>query len=296
MDLRWRASLSASCFYATKEIVRGASLADARLHEALSQPAASLAAELAACEISPAAFFEQAVPLAADFENNRELSERILAKLPGRSQVQNAVAAGRLAGWFSELEGAFASVSPGVVNELDLRSGPLREQWEARGPGLLAAIGRKTEPGLLAEGAEVVLVHPACGGGGIAYLPYNKAALEAVLANPVRELPETVRLGWLLSMLNLDLPKYAESVPPGRLAALGRLAMLPAVLAAAADVELLAGEPPALARAMQAWRATSLDVQPLAETLNQWWTTYQETRPPWNVALAALAKMLPESP
>ena len=294
MDLRWRASLSASCFHAARAIARGQPLVDNRLAQALSPSVASLSAELSASGIGSAPFFEQVVPLAADFENNRELARRVLARLPGRSEAQNEQAAGRLAGWFNELESAFSAAVPGVVDELTLRGGPLREQWEARGPGLLAAIGRLTEPGVLAEGGEVVLVYPAQGGGGAPHLASNKVSFEAVLANPIIELPETVRLGWLLSTLNLDLPKYSEDIPPQRLACLAPFAMLPAALAAARDVELVQCVAPSLAQAMAVWCvAQDDDIEALAGTLDRWWKTYQEQRPPWAVALAALDQILP---
>jgi hypothetical protein len=116
--------------------------------------------------------------------------------------------------------------------------------------------------------------------------------MEAVFNNPLDDLPETVRLGWLLSTLNLDLPRYSETLRRERLPLLACLAMLPAALAAAEDVELI-GRPPSLSRALTAWRlAPDGAAQSLAETLSQWWTTYQDSRPPWGVALAALDQLL----
>ena len=291
-SLRWRVSLSSSCFHAAAALSRQEPFADERLRAALQEPAAALLAELRGGGIEIREFFDQAVPLAADFESNRGLAERILAKLPSRSGELNQQAAGRLAGWFTELEAAFTAAVPRVVDELTLRSGPLRDQWEARGPGLLAAIARKTEPGVLPASAEVVLVHPALGGAGAACSLYNKVVLEAVLTNPLGDLPETVRLGWLLSTLNLDLPKYSETLRREKLPLLACLAMLPAALAAAEDVELI-GERPSLARALTAWRlASDGAADSLAERLKQWWATYQESRPPWGVALAALDQLL----
>jgi hypothetical protein len=288
MNLRWLASASASCFHAAAAIVRGRTLVDGRLAKALAAPAAALAAELTAAGIDVEAFFEQAVPLASAFENNRELAERVLTKLLGRGSHE--LLAGRLAGWFSQLELAFQNAVPGVVDELALRSGPLREQWEARGPGLLAAIGRRTEGGMLAESAEVVFVFPALGGAAEAHLAFNKITIEAVLTNPLAELPEVVRLGWLLATLNLDLPKYTEAIPRERLERLAKLAMLPVALAAAAEVELTPNKAPSLAEAIVAWRLAEGDG--LAETLESWWQTYQEARPAWSVALAALDRLL----
>lgn len=287
MHIRFLASASASCFHAAGAIARGRPLVDSRLAPALAAPLASLKAELTAAGIDAEAFFAQAVPLAAEFENNRELAERVLNKLRGRENL-----AGRLAGWFSQLESAFLDAVPGVVDQLELRSGPLREQWEARGPGLLAAIERQTEPALLAESAEVVLVYPVIGGAAAAHVLYNKVVIEALLTNPHGELPEVVRLGWLLSSLNLDLPRYSETIPPKRLTRLAPLAMLPAALEAAGEVELAPGGSASLAGAVAAWRLADSDGEPLAETLEKWWQTYQDRRPAWSVALAALDRML----
>lgn len=290
MQIRFLASVSASCMHAAAAIARGRPLVDVRLAEALAAPAASLSAELKAAGLSVDAFFAQAAPLASAFENNRELAERALAKLRGREN--HDLLCGRMAGWFAQLEAAFNAAVPGAIDELELRSGPLRDQWEARGPGLLAAIGRRTEPALLAEAAEVVLVYPATGGEATAHLPYNKIVIEAVLANPYAELPEVVRLGWLLSSLNLDLPRYFGEIPSARLTRLAPLAMLPVALEAAAEVELAAGGPASLAAAISAWRLADSTSKSLAETLQAWWQTYQDGRPAWSVALAALDRML----
>ena len=287
MNLNWLASASASAFHAAAAIAQGRTLIESPLAEALASPTASLIAELTAAGIGVEAFFGHAVPLAAAFENNRELAGRVLSKL-GRGDHE--LLAGRLAGWFSQLESAFRNAVPGVVDELELRSGPLREQWEARGPGLLAAIGRRTEPGLLAESAEVIFVFPALGGDAEAHLAYNKITIEAVLTNRQADLPEVARLGWLLATLNLDLPKYAEPIPRERLCRLAKIAMLPAALAGAADVELMPAGAGSLAAAIGAWRLVAADG--LAETLEGWWQTYQEARPAWSVALAALDRLL----
>src|SRR5690606_23019649 len=97
-----------------------------------------------------------------------------------------------------------------ALEELELRSAPLREQWEARGGGLLATLARLTTAGLVPEMADVILVHPVLGGGGAAHWQYNSVQFEAVLANPLAELPEVLRLGWLLAQLNFDLPLYED--------------------------------------------------------------------------------------
>ena len=123
-------------------------------------------------------------------------------------------------------------------------------------------------------------------------MAYNSARIEAVLANPVAELPEVVRLGWLIAQLQLDLPRYSEAIHPDRLAKVAGLAMLPAALTAAEGVELVRDARALFEQAILAWQlAPPADTNPGA-LVSEWWQTYQETKPPWNVALAALDQLL----
>ena len=170
-------------------------------------------------------------------------------------------------------------------------AGRFLEQWEARGPGLLLQIARSTEENVVAEAAEVTLVYPIVGGNGIAHRGVNTISFEAVLANPVDELPEVLRMAWLLAQLNLDLPMYSENIVAEHRDAVAQWAMVPPVLAAAEHVELATLSPESLAHAIVAWRLAD-DSNDRADTLLQWWTTYQEGSTPWSVALVALEHML----
>src|SRR5438874_1909545 len=92
------------------------------------------------------------------------------------------------------------------------------------------------------------------------------SGLAAVL-NGNRELPEVLRLGWLLSQLNLDLPKYQGQLTSARTLQVGALALVPAVLAAAEEVELARLGEPLIAQAIAAWDTGEAD----AGLLVQWW-------------------------
>jgi hypothetical protein len=189
------------------------------------------------------------------------------------------------------VEAAARDALPQWTEELALRERPLREQWEARGPGLLLQIGNWTDEDLLVPECEVLLVHPALGGGGEAHLAYNSVRIEAVLANSVTELPEAVRLAWLIAQLQLDLPRYSESIHADRLPHVARFAMLPVTLAAAETVELARYTPENLQLAISAWQLRAPPEIDAAALVSQWWQTYQETRPPWNIALTALDQL-----
>jgi len=290
VELHWRHHALVSCLHAAEAISRNVPLADPRLAAAMEGPAQRLAAGIRAAHLPIERFWRQLIGLAARNENRRQLVEaaviRTLGRGPRFEQIVTNLTAALL-----EVDSAQRAALPNLAHELPLRERPLREQWEARGPGLLFQLAQLTEEALLPESCDVLLVHPALGGGGEAHLANNSVRLEAVLANPVAELPETVRLAWLIVQLQLDLPVFSESIHADRLPHLARYAMLPAILAAAEAVELARYTPQTMRQAVIAWRlAEPLGIDGAA-LATEWWQTYQETRPPLCVALAALDQM-----
>jgi len=290
-NIRWICSQSASCFHAAAAIAADRVLADSALWDALEPTARELGRWVAAAEIPAETFWRLLPGFAAGIENNLQLAEVVLRKTLGGARAGSL--APRLADLFFELEKEFRQAKPHVVAELELRGRPLREQWEARGNGMLFHIGELTDTALIADSAEVILVHPALGGGGQAHLHLNSARLEAVLANPVAELPEAARLGWLVSQLHCDLPIHGEMVNTHRLPAVAELALLPPALEAACRVELTKASDELLPLAVEHWLAGPPDSTERVEAVRSWWQTYQLDRPPWRVALAALDRMLP---
>jgi hypothetical protein len=293
IEPRWILSTPASSLHAASVLLGGHSaparqvLLDANTWESLAPAVESLAGDLAAVGLEPAIFFDHAIALAARFDAPLKWAEVLVLKTLGPRTAPEQIAA-RLARSRIALETAFARAQPRLLEELELRSEPLRLQWEARGPGLMKGVGRLFDPGLVVEQADVILVQPVLGGGGGAHPPYNSIHVEAVLTNPVAELPEVVRLGWLWAQLNLDLPEFQDALRRDRLHQLGRLALIPAVLAAAEEVELARFDEAALATALSAWHVSGAQSSQLLE----WWQTRQATAAPWNVALGALDRML----
>ena len=131
-------------------------------------------------------------------------------------------------------------------------------------------------------------MQPATGGGGRAHPLYNAVSIEAVLANPHPELPEVTRLGWLWAQLHLDLPKYHEVWGRAAITRIGPLAVLPPLLAAADQVELVRFDRPLLAAALDAFAAPAVEV----DVLFDWWETYRTSQSAFDVAAAALGHML----
>lgn len=290
-EIRWLTSRTASAWHALELTVGGGPLVDADLAARLAPLAARLArfgqglGSLSAGRLS-----EHLVPLAAQVDSPAALARQVLDKAvgPGRpARLDEELAA--LAG---DLDETWLAWRPNLHQELELRAGPFLEQWEARGPGLLGELGVVTEPELIAERGDVVLVYPAGGGGGAAHSFYNLVRLEALLANPWAQFPEVLRLGWLWAQLQLDLPRYESSLVRPRQAWLAARALVPAVLAAGAEVELCRPGSESLAEVLTAWRLADPQVPHLAATLDTWWQTYRDSRPPWGLALVALDRLL----
>jgi hypothetical protein len=268
----------------------GLAAADRQLAQTLGEPAARLFGEMGMAGWPADAMLQQLAALSAEYENNRELVTRSAARL-NLPPVDDAIVT-RIVGAVADLEATLMRQQPELVDELAVRGGPLREHWEARGGGLLREVARLTEDAVVPASAEVVLVSPYLGGHGVAYPWQNRVTIEAVLVNPLPELPETVRLAWLACQLNADLPRYADVLRPGTAGRAIRLAMVPPVLAAAASVELLPPDGAPVEFALDAWRLAGELPANAAEQVGQWWNTWLDHPQSWPVAVAALDRML----
>jgi hypothetical protein len=98
-------------------------------------------------------------------------------------------------------------------------------------------------------------------------------------------------LAWLVAQLNNDLPLHQGTLSRQRVAELGALALVPAALLAAQDVELSRYDIPTLTLALSVWNM-SATADSAAQRLDDWWQIYSERRPAWSLALAALDRML----
>lgn len=310
-QLRWHVGLGSAWLYAAERercFLDGLAREGAERQEAVlaerdpsrsefSAKVSELAEFLTIENVDVDSFLTCLASLAPSIDARRELAHTALTKLYGRARADALAPPGAgagLSGLLGACERTYAACQPKLLEELRLRTGPLRELWEARGPGLLAGVGRRTDRSQIVESATVALVPPLSGsGGGEAYASTNVVRFEAVLANPNGRLPETVRLAWLLSQLAADqLGEIPFEKSWG--AALVGAAMLPAVLEAAADLELVAPDDPTLiAAAVEAWDIELLKPPGRLAALDDWRITCATIDGlPWTVRLLALETML----
>ena len=289
-EIRWKTSLSATALYAALCRARGRAAADQAMEATLAAPANALPAEIAAANWPVVPLLEQLTALSPELDNNRELVKRAAARihLPPRDEALQV----RIAGAIADLEGALLRSQPNLAEELAMRCGPLREQWEARGPGMLREIARFTEEEAIPLAAEVVFVAPYVGGGGVAHAATNRVTLEGMLFHPHPALPESVRLTWLLAQLNAELPRYADLLPAHRRELIVAAAMLAPTLAAAEEVELAVCDESSVASAFEAWGLAEELPPDSPARLWSWWTAWLEQPARWPVAVAALDRVL----
>jgi hypothetical protein len=303
MELTWKASEPACALYAATCLSAGLPAADARFVESFSPALDTAIAEFVACDVPADRLLPIMTGLAArGVDDNRQLVEQAITKIAGSRSAWMA-SAGRLAGVVGGLKAAFQSTyrslaadSRPLADELALRSRPLVAAWEARCRALLLQLARSTEENVLASTAEIAIIFPVVGGHGIAHRSLNAVTFEAGRKDADPQLPEIVRLPWLLAQLNLDLPMYADHIAPAHRDAVGQWALVPAVLAAAEHVELGTLTTKSIGRALTTWRLADDsavdDITGHSATLLTWWKTYQDSRTSWAVALGALEQML----
>lgn len=244
-------------------------------------------------------FWETILTLTIDGERNAELASRLILRLLGNAKRPPEVAS-ETAARVTRLEQAFQLAYPKYQEEIVLRAEPLKQLWEAHGPGLLFQIGRLTSPELLVESASIVLVQPILGGAGYAHLQFNRAHLEAVLTNSDPRLPETLRVAWLLSQLDFERPVHSELINSHDIRRIAGFAMIPPTLIAGAELGLCEYSLQSVELAIQLWhadllchRSESPPVAALSQVLMTWWETYEVGKPEWRIALTGLDRMLP---
>ncbi|MDX1963637.1 MAG: hypothetical protein SFX18_10815 [Pirellulales bacterium] len=259
--------------------------------------AATWQAFLQSQRLPPARVYTHLVPLSAEYDTPRLLAEALLAKLfpPEKAAI-------RQLRWTQELSAVtrgYNAAYPQLAAELPLRVLPIREIWEAIGPGLLRTVGGLADPRLIPPTCKVLVVQPVSGGGGRAYPMANAVVWEGMLANPLPKLPEVTRLLWLALQLNLDLPLLAGDLPPARANAVGAWALVPVALAVAAELEQAECTAESVELAARHWLPPALaltsdtaQMEEQSATLWNWWQTYIAMRPDWPVALGALERML----
>jgi hypothetical protein len=265
-------------------------LTDTELEAQLTPLVTRLSALLAGDVPDPDRFFEHLPPLAAEFSGYREISRFALTRLIHSER------AARLAAPYAELLAEIADASVPHIKRLesalDEQFSSLQSTWEADGVALLDNVTLWTDRAIAADDLSVFGVAPVRSGGGAAYPAFNRVCIEIVGETSLPDLPEVVRLVWLVSQLNLDLPMFCEALTPRRAHWVTKLAMLTAVIAGWYNRDAGPLNELQIGTALGAWMGELPEAAAILPALVQWWGVYCERRPAWPVALQALDQYL----
>ncbi len=236
---------------------------------------------------------ESLLPLSAEFDSPAALARALLPRLMPRerAKLQESEWINALRPW----EQAYAASHPGIVEELQLRFGPIRELAESYLPGLLRMVERVANPLLIPERARVVVVPPYRGGYSRSFPASNTIVWEGLLVNVQPQLPEVLRLCWSVAQLNLEVPALVGELSRGAACAAGAWALIPLTLHAGSELEQCRCDQATVQLAAETWhpqRWNDLSIEQTSDIVWKWWETYVAMRPEWPVALGALIALL----
>ena len=204
------------------------------------------------------------------------------------------------------VESTVREIAPQLDEQLRLRIGPIQQHWDGYGNAILAHLHRMIGLPRRSGSLTILAVQPLVEGDGQACPPARTLFIEALLTNVLPDLPEILRLAWLVSHIST----WPDTIDPrfetgnSRMSSVLRqrrfrdiqsLALIPAILAAAEIVEIARCDHATIALALDQFSPRQPESADLANVLMHWWETLLQTKPDWSVALTALSLKLSPS-
>jgi hypothetical protein len=180
---------------------------------------------------------------------------------------------------------------PKLGEQLELRGRPLRERWDTVGAGLLVDVQRQLWGDCPPDRwwpskTEGLLVQPMRGGDGGCEPTASRFWIEAMLTDVDPQVPEVLRVAWLISCLAID-HHLADADPLLKHA--WSLAAVPLVLTAGRQLEVIRGDELPAGSAAQLWQLGDATV---ADKVDSWWHKNRSSPSPLPVAVKELEQLL----
>jgi hypothetical protein len=156
LELQWLARYSTAAWYWLDANSRQSSCPELPNSGSLNSACAEWQRFLAGQGIAWPLLSEALLPLSAEFDSPTALARALLPRMMTRDRAKSSEP-----NWIHALrswELAYATSQPKIVEELQLRIGPIRELAESYLPGLLRMVERQGNPLLVPERARVVVV------------------------------------------------------------------------------------------------------------------------------------------
>jgi hypothetical protein len=284
-----------SVLHAAAVVGLGQAVVDDKVRAALAGAVENINDRIDMAELDPEIFWKTLVASGADDETVGV--EMALARA-GCSELVIDTISPAIVGRLADIRMAMRGRFPKLAEQLPLRAGPLKELWEATGPGLLRDIGRQTIKQLIPAKTTLLLVQPVRGGDGGLIEQSDRVWTEAMLTHPEPSIPETLRIAWLVARRGVEGVESNRWVEQERLPEVVSLALIPYVLNSGESLGLCDASDAKIAAAAELWHVATwgrigktgqLD---RTEPLLKWWSQMRSGELPLPVALKALDKML----
>ena len=293
-SIQWLSDPQLSVIHATYVVATDARCIDPKLQHALVGPATELNERLLSASVDVAAFWQRLMAECLFDPSNKNTTELALVQA-GCNELQLEQIAGAVGNCLSDCRLAFQKRFPKLVDQLELRIRPLKDRWETIGPGLLLNLskqiwGQDAPSDWWPSKITAVAVQPIRGGDGDYDPDAERLWIEANLTDIDPNVPELLRLVWLILNMAVDVHtrgKFSsgDSLP-------WSLAAVPMVLSAAADLNAIPEGSLPITQALRLWR---LGDDSIASKLDQWYQEWQSTKTQLPIALKALQRSIQPS-
>lgn len=297
VTIRWTPHPRLSAIHAAYVVAGGGKCVDPKTERLMIAPVTDLNNRLLSAEVDVGRFWRRLIVEVAIDRSDGERGDARACEIAltdaGLSELQlepNAQGVARLIG---ECRSVYASHLPKLSDQLRLRAGPLKQRWDSFGPGLLRAIAQRIWDGAppvdwWPARIDGLMLQPIRGGDGGFDTDSQRFWIEAMLTDADPLVPEVLRVAWLVSRIAIE-SHTREKSGERSLRLPWTFASVPIVLAAAADLELIASPRLPIETAMGLW---NLGDDQVAKTLDRWWQKREQAGSPMPVALKTLEQML----
>ncbi|QDS92929.1 hypothetical protein FF011L_16840 [Roseimaritima multifibrata] len=287
--IKWTHSAPGSVLYAAGAVALNRPISDPEVDALLIGPVTDINSQIGSTDLELTTFWEALIAAGFEDSDDPKRCEQALAAA-GCSPLALDTLARAVAGKLTEIRLAYNERFPKLAEQLPLRGRPLQTAWDERGRGMLVQIGQQTHADLLPKKVEIRLVQPVSGGGGYVDFQHQAIWVEAMLTNVDPQVPELLRIAWLVARLGIGQGGANRMVEATHLPVVAALGLIPIVLQAGQNLDLVPpGELP-IQRTLDLWQQGAAPATTLV--LQDWWRQVNSGSTPFPVALKALDRML----
>ena len=289
-DLRWNTESSPSAIHSALTILAGKTLPEPALHESMLVSAALLQDMLQRMAMRrtglAAMFVNQLMFQSARIGNNHELAEFSLRKTMGNGFPQSLKV--EVAQFATAAEQAFNAHYPEWREIAAVFNSSRQLHWMTYGQRILDSAVFLTEPALAPAAAEFVPLY--CAGIGQPYVDVLSNLVLSEFQPDQDEYESAMQIVWLALTLNLELDSLHGGMRRDEAVELGRMALVPVLLASAHGDQRATFDEEELKRLLTSWNLPA--GKQVVQTLIRWWDVYSTRRPQWQTAMMGLKHML----